>query len=225
MKKTMTTLIAILILFGAHAGELFVKVNSTAGSYYASFDNQTHYNQNGIFRFFEVGSGVQYLVVKKQGNNQTIANLTFQIPYNQRWIGEINTFGQFQLIMTENIQYMSWYQQQNPFVQIPPVVFPAGNQNWNVLSDADYQEFMTHLKKEVFDSGLLSTAKSFAKNSRLSAAQIAGIADEFTFDDDRLEWAKYAYDYCFDTNNYYKLDKTFTFYSNRDELKEYIANK
>lgn len=232
MKNLMTTLFAVLVVMTSQAGELFVKVKNTSGSYYASFANQTQYNQTGIFRFFEVNVGQQNLKVINKVNNQEIVNLYFQIPFNQRWIGEINEFGQFQMIMTEQLNYISWYAEQNPYVHTQPTVCPpvqnqpyAAYNNWNVLSPADFNAFMEHLDDEVFDSGTLSTAKTFVKNTRLSAEQIAKIAEMFTFDDSRLKWAKYAYDYCYDPMNYFKLEKTFTFYSSNDKLEAYIASK
>lgn len=232
MKRTITTLAALLIFFNTQAGELFVKVNNQSGSYYATFDNQTQYNQTGIFRFFEVSQSQNFLVIRQQNNHQIVASLPMQIPYNQRWIGEISAYGQFQLITSQTIQYISWYAEQNPFVQPLPTVcptptpFPNGNvQQWNAISDADYHNFLQHLQKESFDNGKLASASNFVKNRQLKASQIAGIANEFTFDSDRLKWAKYAYDFCYDKGNYYQLQDAFTFDSSYDELQKYIATK
>jgi hypothetical protein len=232
MKKLTTTLVAMLVLMTSQAGELYVKVNNTSGSYYASFANQTQYNQTGIFRFFEVNVGPQILKVVNKVNNQEIVSLSFQIPFNQRWIGEINQYGQFNLILTEQLNYISWYAEQNPFVQTHPTVCPSFQNNsngvynnWNAINTADFNAFVDHLDNEAFDSGKLSTAKTFVKNTRLSAEQISIIAELFTFDDGRLKWAKYAYDFCFDPMNYFRLEKTFTFSSSKDKLEDYIASK
>lgn len=232
MRKMITTLVALLVLMTSQAGELFVKINSSPGSYYATFDNQAIYNKSGIFRFFEVQGGQQSLIIRHQVSQKMVANVPLQIPYNQRMIGEINMHGHFQLIKTEQLHYISWYAQQNPYAhQIPPVVCPqptiyqSGMNQFNVLNDVDYQGFLAHLDDEAFDSGRLTTAKSFVKRTRLSALQIAGIMDEFTFDDARLDFAKFAYDSCFDPINYYKLDDAFTFDSNADKLHQYIALK
>lgn len=97
--------------------------------------------------------------------------------------------------------------------------------SYTALSEADYQDFLVHIANEAFDSGILTKAKSFVQKTRLSAAQIAGIMDKFTFDDSRLKFAKFAYESCYDPVNYYKVNQSFTFSSNAKALDEYIANK
>lgn len=116
MKKMITTFVAMLVLITTQAGELFVKMNTTPGSYYATFDNQTIYNHSGIFRFFEVQGGQQFLIIRHQVTQNVVANIALQIPYNQRIIGEINAYGQFHQIASETLNYISWYAQQNPYV-------------------------------------------------------------------------------------------------------------
>ena len=47
----------------------------------------------------------------------------------------------------------------------------------------------------------------------------------FTFEDSKLEFAKYAYEYCFDTDNYFQLNDAFEFEMTMDELNEYLESK
>ena len=47
----------------------------------------------------------------------------------------------------------------------------------------------------------------------------------FTFEDTRLDLAKYAYGHTFDIGNYYKLNDAFTFESSIDELNKYIRGE
>lgn len=44
----------------------------------------------------------------------------------------------------------------------------------------------------------------------------------FSFEDTRLDLAKYAYGYTFDIGNYYQINDAFTFSSSIDELNSYI---
>ena len=44
----------------------------------------------------------------------------------------------------------------------------------------------------------------------------------FTYEDTRLELAKYAYGYTYDIGNFYKLNDAFTYESSIEELNEYI---
>lgn len=232
MRKMITTLVAMLVLFTSQAGELFVKINSTPGSYYATFDNQAVYNNSGIFRFFEVNGGQSQLLIRHQVTQQIVANVALQVPYNQKMIGEINAYGQFKLIASEQLHYISWYAQQNPFVHQNPIVvcpqptvFPHGMNQFNVVNNADFQNFLEHLDDEAFDSNRLSTAESFVKRTRISSEQVAQIMEEFVFDDSRLKFAKIAYNSCYDPVNYYKVDKEFTFSSNANKLHKFIASK
>ncbi|MDC1194267.1 MAG: DUF4476 domain-containing protein [Crocinitomicaceae bacterium] len=231
MRKMIPTLVAMFALMTSQAGELYVKINTTPGSYYATFENQAVYNNSGVFRFFELTGGHSNLLVRHQVSQQIMANVYISVPYNRRVIGEINAYGQFVLIESQPLNYISWYAQQNPFVVqnhpgiCPPMTHPIGMMSYQQLSEADYQAFLKHVEDEVFDSGKLATAQNFVKKTRMSAEQIKGIADEFTFDESRLKWAKFAYDYCYNPANYYKLDDSFTFWSNRNALKAYVANK
>ena len=51
------------------------------------------------------------------------------------------------------------------------------------------------------------------------------IANLFSFDDNKLEFAKFAYDYCIEPRNYFKLNGIFSFSSNADELSDYVQSR
>ena len=55
--------------------------------------------------------------------------------------------------------------------------------------------------------------------------QIIQIANLFSFEDNRLEFAKYAYDFCIEPRNYFKVNGIFSFSSNADELSEYVQSR
>ena len=74
-----------------------------------------------------------------------------------------------------------------------------------------------------FDSRKLDYAKSFIRGRALTAAQIERMVRELTFDSNRLSLAKYAYRYCIDPGNYYKVERALTFLSSKEELRAYIA--
>ena len=76
-----------------------------------------------------------------------------------------------------------------------------------------------------FDDTKLSTAKQVAKANCMSAAQIKEVMGLFGFEETKLEFAKYAYDFCTDKNNYYMVGDAFSFSSSNDELNEFIESK
>ena len=47
----------------------------------------------------------------------------------------------------------------------------------------------------------------------------------FSFEDSKLQYAKYAYTYTFDLGNYYKVNDAFTFEMSIEELNEYISKQ
>jgi hypothetical protein len=49
--------------------------------------------------------------------------------------------------------------------------------------------------------------------------------EEFNFEKNKLEVAKFGFDYCTDKNNYYLLNDAFSFASSVDELSSYLEGK
>ena len=47
----------------------------------------------------------------------------------------------------------------------------------------------------------------------------------FGFEETKLEFAKYAYDFCTEKNKYYMVGDKFSFSSSKDELNEYLEGK
>jgi hypothetical protein len=102
----------------------------------------------------------------------------------------------------------------------------SGNGNCTrSMDDASFGKAKQTIESKGFDDTKLSTAKQVAKANCLTTDQILAIMKIFGFEDSRLEFAKYAYDYCFDQNNYYTVSEGFTFDSSTEELNEYIETK
>jgi hypothetical protein len=89
---------------------------------------------------------------------------------------------------------------------------------------------MTDIKKSInasaFDNTKMGTAKQIlAAKKCFTVAQIKEILALFSFEDAKLEIAKYAYDYCSDKSNYYQVNDIFVFSSNKDDLTKYVQSK
>lgn len=76
-----------------------------------------------------------------------------------------------------------------------------------------------------FDESKLKVAKQAISANCMSVAQIAQIIDSFGFEQTKLAFAKYAYDYAYDSQNYFQLNDHFGFSSTVDELDSYIQTK
>lgn len=107
-------------------------------------------------------------------------------------------------------------EQQQPFGQQPP------QNEMTAMDPVDYQQAYTQLKNESFDNTRLTLAKQIISRNRMSTTQITDICKLFSFENNALEFAKYAYAFCIDTNKYYIVNEAFKHESSKRELNEYI---
>ncbi len=89
-------------------------------------------------------------------------------------------------------------------------------------SSADFSKIKNNISANNFEDTKLTVAKDIIKSKCLTAMQIHDVMKLFNFEDNRLELAKYAYNYVFDKDNYYEVYKAFQFNSSIDMLKESI---
>lgn len=81
------------------------------------------------------------------------------------------------------------------------------------------------LADESFDDSRLSTAKSIIQANCFTSEQILTVCQLFDFEDNRLEFAKYAYDFCLDQQNYFQVNQAFDFSDSADELDKYVSER
>jgi len=91
------------------------------------------------------------------------------------------------------------------------------------MSMQDFGSAKQSIAAKSFEDSKLTIAKQIINTNCLLSAQVKEIMLLFSFEDTRLELAKYAYGYTFDIGNYYKLNDAFTFESSIDELNAYIT--
>jgi hypothetical protein len=103
---------------------------------------------------------------------------------------------------------------QNPIMPVPPM--PMG------MNPHDYESACQIIAKESFDSSKLTVAKQVVSGNPMTASQILGICKMFSFESNKLEFAKYAYPYCTEPNKYFLLNDAFSYESSKRELDEYV---
>ncbi len=81
------------------------------------------------------------------------------------------------------------------------------------------------INNEAFDKEKLMVAKQALRRGNIYAAGVERIMRQFSFDDARLEFAKYAYKRCIDPQNYYRVNNAFTFDSNKEKLNNFILKE
>ena len=96
------------------------------------------------------------------------------------------------------------------------------HQGPQAMSSEDFEVALRYIAKESFDDNRLEVAKQVVKDNWVNAKQIATICERFTFDSNRVEFAKYAYASCVNRGMYFVVEETFTFSSSKEELRDYI---
>jgi len=93
------------------------------------------------------------------------------------------------------------------------------------MSDADFNSALQSIKSKDFSDTRLTVAKQVTSSNCLLSKQVKQITLLFDFEDGKLDYAKYAYTYTYDINNYYQVNDVFEFESSIEELNNYIKTK
>ena len=90
------------------------------------------------------------------------------------------------------------------------------------MHPADFDRVKYSIESKTFDDTRLTIARQVISSNCLLSDQVREIMMLFSFEDTRLELAKYAYGYTYDIGNYYLLNDAFKFDSTIEELDEFI---
>lgn len=93
------------------------------------------------------------------------------------------------------------------------------------MNDADFNAALSIIQNETFESSKLSTAKQIVSRNYLNVNQIIEICKLFTFEKDKLDFAKSAYHHCTEKEKYFLLRNVFQFDSSKKELDQYIQQQ
>lgn len=93
------------------------------------------------------------------------------------------------------------------------------------MNSGDFNSALSTIKNQSFSDSQLKTAKQIASNNCLNTSQISQICQIFSFEESKLDFAKFAYDYCTEPKNYFKINNVFSFSSSSDELNDYVQGK
>lgn len=93
------------------------------------------------------------------------------------------------------------------------------------MNNADFQAALTYIQSKNFDKDKLSAAKQVLVNNFVTVNQIDQICRLFSFDKDKLEFAKHAYSRCVDQNRYFMLGTVFSFESSKTELEQFVQQQ
>ena len=93
------------------------------------------------------------------------------------------------------------------------------------MNKKSFDQALSSIDSKNFESSKLTVAKQIVGANCLTCNQVKEIMQLLTFESDKLEFAKFAYKYTWDLNNYYLLNDAFEFESSIDELNRYINGR
>lgn len=115
--------------------------------------------------------------------------------------------------------------------QVVPPAQPAGQPgtppppaNGMPMTNADFQSAKQSIASKSFEDSKLQIAKQVAGNNNLLASQIKEIMKLFSFEESRLDFAKFAYRSCINKGNYFEVNDAFQFEMSIEDLNQYISS-
>lgn len=93
------------------------------------------------------------------------------------------------------------------------------------MSATDFANAKASVEKQSFEDDKLKVAKQILSSNCMSSAQVKQIMTMFSYEETKLEWAKFAYGKTTDPQNYYQLNDGFTYSSSVDALNAYIETQ
>lgn len=96
---------------------------------------------------------------------------------------------------------------------------------YKVMKNDDFKELKSTINNRNFESYNSTIIKGAIDNNFFTAEQVVELLNYFTFEDTKLDIAKYSYKKVCDTKNFFKVYAAFDFESSVTELKNYISGK
>jgi hypothetical protein len=93
------------------------------------------------------------------------------------------------------------------------------------MSQQDFAQFKTVVKQQSFEDTKLQMIKTQPHGTWYTSEQIKDLMGLFSFDDNRLDVAIFAYDRCVDPQNFYTTYSALTYDSSKNDLMEYVAGR
>jgi hypothetical protein len=88
------------------------------------------------------------------------------------------------------------------------------------MSQTIFNQYKSAIESESFSANKMEMAKQASKC--FTVAQIKTVLDIFSFENDKLDFAKWAYSRCTDKDNYFTVNASLTYSSSKSELTKYI---
>jgi hypothetical protein len=93
------------------------------------------------------------------------------------------------------------------------------------VSSERIEDMAKTVEKQTFNDDKVRVTKQIIRTNCITLDQLVVILNKFDWDDGKLEIAKFAYNYVYDLENYYKVYDLFTFSSSGKELEEFLDSQ
>ncbi|HRC92652.1 MAG TPA: DUF4476 domain-containing protein [Bacteroidia bacterium] len=110
----------------------------------------------------------------------------------------------------------------------PVVYLPGYNGPYGCpvpMAPQDFSDLKQSISSKSFEDSKMTIAKQVLRNNCLFTSQVKELMGLFTFEESKLDFAKYAYGFTYDIGNYFKVNDMFTFESSIDDLNNYINSR
>lgn len=153
----------------------------------------------------------------------TVTETSYMDPITGQWITETTT------TTTDNYGgngYSGGYDRdrggrdRDRYTPPTPPPPPAGPMPMDNRTFADAKQA---INSSSFDDTKLSTAKTILASNFVTTDQVMELCKQFSFESNKVTFAKFAYNRTVDQQNYYKVGQVFDFDSNKKALNDFIS--
>ena len=142
----------------------------------------------------------------------------------------VNRFGKVLVDERRIDRNDDWYQEEDEYYDDHNGYDNGqGNNNggWNngygnVMRGNEFESVKESLRKEWFEANRLKSAKFIIDKNNFTTQQVKELMLLFTFENNKLEIAKYAYNKTVDKQNYFQVNEVLTFNSSKEELVKFV---
>jgi Domain of unknown function (DUF4476) len=181
-----------------------VREGIPAGDYYNNF-NSIGWN-NGCNPCNTCPPNGGYVQQQPYPQDNTYNN--YPDPRNDQWAGASNTPPQY-------------FEGQNGNNMANPNSVGLNGGYRGLMTVREFEILKEQIKRNSFDAGKMDAAKNGTNGNVLTAAQVAELTRLFNYDNNRLDYAKFAYSFTYDKENYTAVSNALAFESNRKELERH----
>jgi hypothetical protein len=93
------------------------------------------------------------------------------------------------------------------------------------MESPDFDDAKASVNSQSFSDSKMRVAKQVARNNCLLSTQVKDLLGLFSFETDKLEFAKFAFDFTYDRGNYYKINDAFSFESSIEDLENFLQGR